>query len=249
MKGEIMNNLDLFETLLNCKTVEELHASATAIVRELGFEHFLYGVQVNTSLTRPYRFILSCYPEEWRTHYDQEGYATIDPTVAHCAKGSIPIIWRNELFKGRKEARIRSEARDSGLVSGASFPVHGGRGETAMLSLATSRESREAQNDIMAVMSQAQLLTCYLHEAVQQVVLSKGPLPLKKINLTEREKECLLWAAEGKTGWEIATIVNISERTVTFHLQNAAQKMGVVNRQQAISRALSMGLIEPRNIT
>jgi DNA-binding CsgD family transcriptional regulator len=72
---------------------------------------------------------------------------------------------------------------------------------------------------------------------------------LKKIHLTEREKECLLWAAEGKTGWEIATIVNISERTVTFHLQNAAQKMGVVNRQQAISRALSMGLIEPRNIT
>jgi DNA-binding CsgD family transcriptional regulator len=32
---------------------------------------------------------------------------------------------------------------------------------------------------------------------------------------------------------------------VTFHLQNAAQKMGVVNRQQAISRALSMGLIVP----
>ena len=249
MEGEIMNNLDLFETLLDCSTVEELHTSATAIAREMGFERFLYGVQVNTSLTRPYRFILSCYPEEWRTHYDQEGYAGIDPTVSHCAKTSIPIIWKNELFKGRKEARIRSEAKDSGLVSGVSFSVHGGRGEAAMLSLATSRDSREAQNDIVAVMGQAQLLTCYLHEAIQRVVLSKGPLPLKKINLTEREKECLLWAAEGKTGWEIATIVSISERTVTFHLQNAAQKMGVVNRQQAISRALSMGLIEPRTIT
>jgi DNA-binding CsgD family transcriptional regulator len=79
-------------------------------------------------------------------------------------------------------------------------------------------------------------------------VLSKGPVPLKKINLTEREKECLLWAAEGKTGWEIANIVSISERTVTFHLQNASQKLGVVNRRQAISRALSMGLIEPGNI-
>ena len=87
-----------------------------------------------------------------------------------------------------------------------------------------------------------------LHEAVQRIVLSNGPLPLKRINLTEREQECLLWAAEGKTGWEIANIVSISERTVTFHLQNAAQKLGVVNRQQAISRALSMGLIEPRTI-
>jgi LuxR family transcriptional activator of bioluminescence operon len=243
-----MNNLSLFESLLNCNTVEELHTSTTAIARQMGFEHFLYGVQVNTSLTRPYRFILSCYPEAWRKHYDEEGYANIDPTVSHCAKTSIPIIWKNEIFKGRKEARVRSEAKDCGLVSGASFSVHGGCGEAAMLSLSTSRESREAQDDILAVMGKAQLLTCYLHEAVQRIVLSKGPVPLKKINLTEREKECLLWAAEGKTGWEIANIVSISERTVTFHLQNAAQKMGVVNRQQAISRALSMGLIEPHTI-
>jgi DNA-binding CsgD family transcriptional regulator len=243
-----MSNLSVFESLLVCGTVEELHSSATAIAREMGFEHFLYGVQVNTSLTRPYRFILSCYPENWRKHYDEEGYANIDPTVSHCVKTTIPIIWKNEIFKGRKEARVRSEAKDCGLVSGVSFPVHGSRGEAAMLSLSTSRESREAQDDIVATMGKAQLLTCYLHEAVQRIVLSKGPIPLKKINLTEREKECLLWAAEGKTGWEIANIIKISERTVTFHLQNVVQKLGVVNRQQAISRALSMGLIEPQTI-
>jgi DNA-binding CsgD family transcriptional regulator len=240
-----MSNLSLFESLLVCGTVEELHSNATAIAREMGFEHFLYGVQVNTSLTRPYRFILSCYPESWRKHYDEEGYANVDPTVSHCAKTSIPIIWKNEIYKGRKEARVRSEAKDCGLVSGVSFPVHGSRGEAAMLSLSTSRESREAQEDIIAMMGKAQLLSCYLHEAVQRIVLSKGPIPLKKINLTDREKECLLWAAEGKTGWEIANIIRISERTVTFHLQNAVQKLGVVNRQQAISRALSMGLIQP----
>lgn len=243
-----MSNLTLFESLLNCGTVEELHSNATGIARQMGFEHFLYGVQVNTSLTRPYRFILSCYPENWRKHYDEEGYANIDPTVAHCAKTSIPVIWKNEMFKGRKEARVRSEAKECGLVSGASFSVHGSRGEAAMLSLSTSRESREAQDDIVAMMGKAQLLTCYLHEAVQRIVLSKGPVPLKKINLTDREKECLLWAAEGKTGWEIANIIKISERTVTFHLQNVVHKLGVVNRQQAISRALSMGLIEPQTI-
>ena len=111
-----------------------------------------------------------------------------------------------------------------------------------MLSLATSRDSREAQDDIIATMDKAQLLTCYLHEAVQRVVLSKGPLPLKRISLTERGKGMLIMGGRSrKTGWKIGNIVNISERTVTFHLQNAAQKMGVVNRQQAISRALSYG--------
>ena len=177
-------NLNLFESLLNCGTVEELHTSAMAIARQMGFEHFLYGVQVNTSLTRPYRFILSCYPEEWRKHYDEEGYANLDPTVSHCVRNSIPIIWKNDIFKGRKEIQFRSEAKDCGLVSGVSFPVHGRHGEAAMLSLSTSRESREAGEDILAVMGKAQLLTCYLHEAVQRIVLSKGAVPLKKINLT-----------------------------------------------------------------
>ena len=70
-----MTDINLFESLLTCSSVEELHDSAKAIAQAMGFEHFLYGVQVNTSLTRPYRFILSCYPEVWRKHYDAEGYA------------------------------------------------------------------------------------------------------------------------------------------------------------------------------
>ena len=91
--------------------MEELHTSATAIASQMGFEHFLYGVQVNTSLTRPYRFILSCYPEAWRKHYDEEGYANLDPTVSHCARNSIPFIWENDIFKGRKETQVEAKQR------------------------------------------------------------------------------------------------------------------------------------------
>ena len=35
-----MMNLNLFESLLNCNTVEELHRDATAIVGQMGFEAF-----------------------------------------------------------------------------------------------------------------------------------------------------------------------------------------------------------------
>ncbi len=66
-----------------------------------------------------------------------------------------------------------------------------------------------------------------------------------KAELTRRERECLLWAAEGKTTWEIALILCITGRTVNFHLQNAARKLVVVNRQQAVARAVALGLIRP----
>jgi len=235
----------LYESLSACQTVEELHTATARIVKRLGFEHFIYGVNVNTTLTRPYQFFLSGYPKEWWKHYTESDYKKIDPIVRHAAEKVIPVIWNKQLFSSRPAARLRGEAKEFGLANGASFPVHGRHGEFSALNLATSRDSSEAKQDIVAAIGKAQLLACYVHEAVQRIVLSKGPVPLDKIKLTEREKECLLWAADGKTSWEIGQIVNISEHTVVFHLRNVIRKMGVTNRQQAIARSLSMGLIQP----
>ncbi|MDO8412307.1 MAG: LuxR family transcriptional regulator [Gallionellaceae bacterium] len=242
-----MTDLNLFEALHNCDTVEALHTATTEIVKQLGFEHFIYGVRVNISPVQPYQFVFSGYPKEWRDHYSEAGYENIDPTVQHCLidRRVIPIVWEARTFSSRPAFQLLDEAKSCGLVNGASFPVQGSRGEAAMLSVATSRNSNEAVEDMSAMMGKTQLLACYLHEAIQRIVLSKGPVPLGQVALTKREKECLLWAAEGKTSWEIGSIINVSERTITFHLQNAAHKMGVTNRQHAISRALSLGLITP----
>ncbi|OJX51330.1 MAG: hypothetical protein BGO81_11650 [Devosia sp. 66-22] len=40
--------------------------------------------------------------------------------------------------------------------------------------------------------------------------------------LTERERDCLAFVADGRTDWEIATLLGISESTVRFHLNSAA---------------------------
>lgn len=54
--------------------------------------------------------------------------------------------------------------------------------------------------------------------------------------LTAREREVLTWVAEGKSDWEVATILGISETTVRFHLDNARKKLKAVNRVQAAAR-------------
>lgn len=60
-------------------------------------------------------------------------------------------------------------------------------------------------------------------------------------HITKRELECMKWASEGKTSWEISQILNISERTANFHLANCIEKTGSINRQQAIVRCLLQG--------
>ncbi|MDJ0947045.1 MAG: helix-turn-helix transcriptional regulator [Kiloniellales bacterium] len=62
--------------------------------------------------------------------------------------------------------------------------------------------------------------------------------------LTSREVECLTWAAHGKSCWEVAQILSISQNTVTFHLKNAIRKLGAANKCHAAALAVAQGLIE-----
>lgn len=57
--------------------------------------------------------------------------------------------------------------------------------------------------------------------------------------LTPRERDSMLFVAEGKTDWEIATIFGVSETTARFHVDNARRKLGAVNRAHAVARFLS----------
>lgn len=62
-------------------------------------------------------------------------------------------------------------------------------------------------------------------------------------HLSPRELTVLLWMKEGKTNWEIAQILGLSERTVRFHVGGIFEKLDVTSRTQAVARALGTGLI------
>lgn len=75
--------------------------------------------------------------------------------------------------------------------------------------------------------------------------LGSGPLS-DAARLTRREIQCLKWAAAGKTDAEIGQIVDISTPTVRFHMRNAAEKLAVTGRSQAVHRAGVLGYIGER---
>ena len=67
----------------------------------------------------------------------------------------------------------------------------------------------------------------------------------KAIALNEREVEVLTWAARGKTSAEIAKILDLTKRTVDFHIDNARGKLGAATRTEAVLKAATGRLIEP----
>jgi DNA-binding NarL/FixJ family response regulator len=67
----------------------------------------------------------------------------------------------------------------------------------------------------------------------------------KTVALNEREVEVLTWAARGKTSAEIAKILDLTKRTVDFHIDNARGKLGASTRTEAVLKAATGRLIEP----
>jgi DNA-binding CsgD family transcriptional regulator len=60
----------------------------------------------------------------------------------------------------------------------------------------------------------------------------------KKLSVTEREAEVLLWIARGKSNRDIAEILSLSPRTVNKHLEQIYAKLGVENRTSAAALAV-----------
>ena len=56
----------------------------------------------------------------------------------------------------------------------------------------------------------------------------------KKLGLTPREEEVIHWVAQGKTNGEIGRILEISQRTVSKHLENINRKIGTKSKTEAV---------------
>jgi len=78
----------------------------------------------------------------------------------------------------------------------------------------------------------------YLLRLVEGEVGDDQTLLKRKLTVTDREAEVLLWIARGKSNRDIAEILDLSPRTVNKHLEQIYAKLGVENRASAAALAV-----------
>jgi LuxR family quorum-sensing transcriptional regulator LasR len=159
---------------------------------------------------------------------------------------NLPIVWVPGTFNGGAQRALYEEACGYGIRAGITLPVHGPNGEFGVLSFATdargdARFEREATERLAALV----LIRDYAFAS--SVRFCGGSRQEAAPRLTRRELEVLNWVMEGKSSWEISKITNCSEATVNFHMANVRQKFNVNTRQQAVVKAIALGLVTPED--
>jgi len=233
-----------------CEDIEQLSDAITRLLAPLHIEYWYYAVDLPLVNEHPNQLHFGTYPDEWVKHYFEQDFIRIDPVISHCHDRAVPLTWQEaQRHQARvvdpqlhKVRRLFNEAREAGLGSGISIPLHGPGVTWGLMSYASPNLE---ERDFVALLPELHLMAHFVHEAARRI--GRATVGETLPTLTRRERECLAWAAAGKTRWEIGQVLNISERTVIFHLQNATQKLGVSGRQAAIARAVQLGLvISPR---
>jgi len=105
-------------------------------------------------------------------------------------------------------------------------------------------ESAELKRAINAVVSGESYIQPKLIPALNNRLVSRDIDKDKIDSLTKRELEVLIQVANGMFNKEIATSLDISERTVKNHLSNIFKKIDVSDRTQAAVFAIKNDLIK-----
>lgn len=199
-------------------------------------------------------FVVTSYPDEWVNIYRTHNYHHIDPVVLTAFKRVSPFAWDENLtvLSDLKSSKIFSLSKKFSIANGFTFVLHDHMNNLGMLSLIMEAgEDKGPENIVAQDMDKLQYLLIKTHEKMLMLNQSAArALPNAAVNASKpifsaRENEVLHWASMGKTYDEISRIINITTRTVKYHMGNVVKKLGVINAKQAIRLGVELELIKP----
>jgi DNA-binding NarL/FixJ family response regulator len=101
-------------------------------------------------------------------------------------------------------------------------------------------------DDLASAVRQAFERSIYLACSTGRSAVRSAPRSDAAVSeLTSRERQILLLAAEGHSNAQLARMLWVTEQTVKFHLSNVYRKINVSNRTEAARWAQVQGLLEP----
>jgi LuxR family quorum-sensing system transcriptional regulator CciR len=233
-----------FRQFAEITTDAELAELLDGITGELRFRYWALSHHVD--LRRHCRAIrLHNYPGEWAEYYDAHSLGPSDPVHRASHVTALGFAWSRipeMIALTPKDREILARGGASGIGDGFTVPAHVPGESHGSCSFANPTGTALPEEDLPL----AQLIGTFAFEAARRLWRVRPARPAAQ--LTDRQRECLIWVARGKTDWEIARILGIAHHTVVMHLKHARDRFGGGKRTSLVAQALYDSSISFRDI-
>jgi len=231
-----------FLELTRCATTnDQLRDALATICESMGFEYFALTHHVDPHATEAQVIRLHNYPKPWVEWFDDHRLGVSDPVHRASRVTDAGFCWARvpSMIKlTAADREVLAMARREGVGDGFTVPAHIPGEASGSCSFAVG-PGKEVPAHYVPV---AQLVGTFAFDTARRVnrircVDTEGP------PLTGRQRDCVLWAARGKTNWETAQILGLSEETVMQHHKQARERLDIPNKPMLVVRALYDGYI------
>jgi len=221
--------------------IDDLAHLLDAIAREMGFRHYALTHHVDVPRAPRPAIRVHNYPGEWEEFFDAERLGPSDPVHRASHLTNVGFHWSRLpqlIALTRRDEEILAHSRRIGLADGFTVPAHipGESAGSCSFATAPGRTFR------MEWMPLAQFVGATAFEGARRLYGIRRIDP-DRPRLSDRQRDCIYWAARGKSDWETSQILGIGHDTAIQHMKEARSRYGVTNRTQLAIHALYDGAL------
>jgi LuxR family quorum-sensing system transcriptional regulator CciR len=239
--GIYSNATPFLERVIAAKTADDLAQTLALMCHALGFHYYALSHHVDVRHAGAKAIRLHNYPSGWADYYDANALGVSDPVHRASHVTSIGFKWSQiptMIRLTRQDRRVLSLGNEQGIGDGFTVPANV-PGEARGSCSFANEAGRELPADMLPM---AHLVGAFAFEAARHIwtVRTQGVPPP---SLTDRQRDCALWAGRGKGDWEIGRILDVSEETVAQHIKQGCERYGVNKRSLLLIRTLYDGTL------
>jgi DNA-binding CsgD family transcriptional regulator len=230
----------LTETILG-NDDHDLADTLKAIASEIGLDHIAY-LRLSPDKSPDICLLVAVvtYSRLWTHRYFVKKYIIDDPVISYGRAADQPFDWANVPVDDPAAKAFFADALNHNVGrNGLSIPLRNRRGVFALVSFSSDLSNDEWEDYKAANLGKLKLLSVLIDSASN----INFKLPAFPVHLSNREEQCLLWAARGKTYQEIAEILGLAFGSVKTHLDAARHKLHCMNLTHAAAVAFATGVI------
>ncbi len=236
----ITRALELF--VLAAEGAEDFEVLGSAIgqaVQALGLSYFILQHHLDFSLPADLVIRITNFPSDWTKTAAARHYLRDDPIIAACQQRGAGFYWSSlaqDMTLSPRQREILSHYGACGLGEGYTIPLNAPGEYEGSCSFAAERAAPFPH----AARAGLHLIAAFGYDAARR--LWRVNLQARRVSpspkLSNRQLDCILLAARGKSASVSAQLLGISQFTVRQHIEDAKRRFGVSSTRQLIVHSL-----------